>query len=94
MDPEHISEGWTLSAIKTQKQVSYGVAHSQRREAPSSVLFPVVKHMATLTKSLQIAQAVLGGIMVKVRSRQHDPGGAFRLPFGAPPPAPCIRQTS
>jgi hypothetical protein len=40
------------------------------------VLFAVVKHMAALAKSLQISQPVIGGIMVKVRSRQRDPGCA------------------
>jgi hypothetical protein len=65
-----------LRAIKTPKQVSYGVPHSQREQPPPPVLFSVVKHMATLTKGLQISQAVVGGIMVKVCSRQHDPGGA------------------
>jgi hypothetical protein len=38
------------------------------------VLFTVVKHMAALAKGLQISQPVIGGIMVKVRSRQHYPG--------------------
>jgi hypothetical protein len=36
----------------------------------------VVKHMATLAKGLQISLPVIGRIMVKVRSRQHDPGCA------------------
>jgi hypothetical protein len=58
-----------LCAIKTQKQISYGVPHSQREQAPPPVLLTVVKHMATLTQGLQISQPVIGGIMVKVRSR-------------------------
>jgi hypothetical protein len=32
--------------------------------------------MATLAKGLQISQPVIGGIMVKVRSRQRHPGCA------------------
>jgi hypothetical protein len=40
------------------------------------VLFAVVKDMATLAKSLQISQPVIGGIMIKVSSRQRDPGRA------------------
>jgi len=40
------------------------------------VLVKVVKHMATLAKSLQISQPVIGGIMVKVRGRQRDLGCA------------------
>jgi len=40
------------------------------------VLFTVVKHMATLAKSLQISLSVIGGIVVKVRSRQRYPGCA------------------
>ena len=55
-----------LCAIKTQKQISYGVPHSQREQAPPPVLLTVVKHMATLAKGLQISQPVIGGIMVKV----------------------------
>ena len=39
-------------AIRAQKQVSYGVSHSQREQAPPPVLVKVVKHMATLAKSL------------------------------------------
>jgi hypothetical protein len=35
-----------------------------------------MKHMAALTKGLQISQSVIGGIMVKVRSRQHYRGRA------------------
>src|SRR5215470_17188443 len=60
-----------LCAIKTQKQISHGVPHSQREQAPPPVLFTVVKHMATLAKGLQISQPVIGGIMVKVRGRQR-----------------------
>src|SRR6478609_10307267 len=63
-----------LCAIKTQKQISHGVPHSQREQAPPPVLFTVVKHMATLAKGLQISQPVIGGIMVKVRGRQRYPG--------------------
>ena len=65
-----------LRAIKTQKQVSYGLPHPHREQAPPAVLFTVVKHMATLAKSLQISQPVIGGIMIKVRSRQRDLGCA------------------
>jgi hypothetical protein len=57
-----------LCPIKTQKQVSYGVPHSQREQAPSAVLLTVVKHMATLAQGLQISQPVIGGIMVKPQS--------------------------
>jgi hypothetical protein len=32
--------------------------------------------MATLARSLQISQPVIGGIMVKVRSRERHPGCA------------------
>ena len=65
-----------LRAIKTQKQISYGVSHAQREQAPPPVLLAVVKHMATLAQGLQISQPVIGGIMVKVRSRQRHPGCA------------------
>jgi hypothetical protein len=34
--------------------------------------------MASLAKGLQISQSVIGGIVVKVRSRQHHPGRANR----------------
>jgi hypothetical protein len=36
----------------------------------------VVKHMAALAQGPQISQPVVGGIMVKVRSRQRHPGCA------------------
>jgi hypothetical protein len=68
--------GKHLRAIKTQKQVSDGVAHSQREQAPPPVLFTIVKHVATLTKGLQISQSVICGIMVKVRRRQRHFGCA------------------
>ena len=61
---------------KAQKQVSYGVPHSQREQAPPPVLFTVVKHMASLAEGLQISQSVIGGIMVKVGGRQHYLGRA------------------
>jgi len=65
-----------LRAIKTQKQVSDCLPHSQRDPAPPAVLLTVLKHMATLAKGLQISRPVVGWIMVKVRSRQHYPGCA------------------
>ena len=65
-----------LCAIKTQKQISYGVPHSQCEQAPPPVLLTVVKHMATLAKGLQISQPVIGGIMVKVGGGQHYRGRA------------------
>jgi hypothetical protein len=40
------------------------------------VLFTVVKHVATLAKSFQISQPVVGWIMVEVRSRENYPGCA------------------
>ena len=43
------------------------------------MLFTIVKHMATLAKGLQISQPVIGGIMIKVRSRQHYGGRANRV---------------
>jgi heme A synthase len=46
---------------------------TQRRRRRSS---RSVKHMATLAEGLQISQPVIGGIVVKVRGRQHDPGCA------------------
>ena len=68
--------GARLRAIKTQKQVSDSVPHSQREPAPPPVLVTVVKHMAALAKGLQISQPIIGGVMVKVRRRQHHPGRA------------------
>ena len=68
--------GARLRAIKTQKQVSDSVPHSQREPAPPPVLLTVVKHMASLAEGLQISQPVIGGIMVKVRSRQRHSGCA------------------
>jgi hypothetical protein len=65
-----------LRAIKTQKQVPYGVPHSQRKKAPPPVLLTVVEHMTTLAQGPQISRPVIGGIMVKVRSRQRHPGYA------------------
>jgi hypothetical protein len=65
-----------LCAIKTEKQISYGVPHSQREQAPPPVLLTVVKHMATLAQGFQISQPVIGGVMVKVGSGQHYRGRA------------------
>ena len=65
--------GVQLCAIKAQKQISHGVPHSQREQAPPPVLLTVVKHMA---KSLQISQPVVDGIMVKVAGGQHYRGRA------------------
>ncbi len=69
-----INELVGLRAIKTQKQVSYGVPPSQREQSSPSVLLTVVKHMATLAEGLQISQPVIGGVVVKVRGRQHYSG--------------------
>jgi len=41
-----------LGAVKAKKQVSDGLAHSQRDPAPPAVFLTVVKHVATLAKSL------------------------------------------
>jgi hypothetical protein len=40
------------------------------------MLLMIVKHMATLAERLQIAHPVIGGIMVEMRSHQHDLGCA------------------
>ena len=73
-----LNGGARLRAIKTKKQVPYGVPHSQREPAPPPVLVTVVKHMAALAQGLQISQPVIGGIMVEVGSSQDDPGRAKR----------------
>ena len=65
-----------LRLIKTQKQISYGVPHSQREQPTPPVRVTVVTHMAALAQGFQISQPVIGGIMVKVRSRQRHPGCA------------------
>ena len=65
-----------LRPIETQKQVSYRLPHSQREQAPPTVLVKVVKHVAPLAKGLQISQPIIGGIVIKVRSRQHYSGRA------------------
>ena len=65
-----------LCAIKTQKQISYGVPHSQREQAPPPVFLTIVEQMTTLAQGLQISRPVIGGIMVKVSSRQRHPGCA------------------
>jgi hypothetical protein len=70
----HSSQSARLCAIKTEKQIPYGAPHSQGEQAPPPVLSTVVKHMATLAKSLQISHTVIGGIMVKVGSGQHYRG--------------------
>jgi hypothetical protein len=44
-----------LCTIKTEKQISYGVPHSQREQAPPPMLLTVVKHMATLAQRLYFA---------------------------------------
>jgi hypothetical protein len=40
------------------------------------VFLAIVKHVAPLAKGLQISQPIIGGIVIKVRSRQHYPGRA------------------
>ena len=65
-----------LRPIKTQKQVPYGVPHSQREPAPPPVLITIVKHVASLAERLQIAHPVIAGVVVKVCSRQRHPGCA------------------
>jgi hypothetical protein len=40
------------------------------------VLLTIVKHVASLAKGLQISHPIIGGIVVKVRSRQRHPGRA------------------
>jgi hypothetical protein len=52
------------------------VPHSHREQAPPPVLLTIVEHMATLAQGLQISPPVIGGIMVKVRGRQHYPSCA------------------
>jgi hypothetical protein len=38
----------------------------------------VVEHMAALTQGLQISRPIIGGVVVKVRSRQRHSGRAKR----------------
>ncbi len=67
-----------LNAIGTEKQISESLAQSQRDPTPSAMLFTVVRHMAALTKGLQISWPVDGGIMIEVSGRQNhlgDPDG-------------------
>jgi hypothetical protein len=40
--------------------------------------WPVMDHMAALTKALEIAQSVVGGIMIQVRRGQHNARSASR----------------
>ena len=62
-----LSGSAAMCAIWTQKQVSYGLPHSQRDQAPQTVLFTVVKHMATLAKGLQISKARFEGWRLPAR---------------------------
>jgi hypothetical protein len=75
-----LTKGLWLAVVKTQKQVSYGLAHAQRDPAPAAVLFTVVKHMATLAKGLQISQPVVGGIM-RWATRHTSLGAQIRANF-------------
>jgi hypothetical protein len=40
--------------------------------------WPVMDHVAALTKALEISQPIIGGIMIQVRSGQYNAGGASR----------------
>jgi hypothetical protein len=44
--------------------------------ALSKMIRPVMDHVAALAKALQIAQPIVGGIMIQVRSGQHNARGA------------------
>jgi hypothetical protein len=67
------------SRISAEKQVPEGLAHSQRQPSPPAMLVAVVQHVAALAKRLQIARAIVSGIVVEVGGGQVDPGGEDAL---------------
>ena len=67
-----------LRTIKTEKQISESVPHPKREPTPTLVLVAVVNHVAPLAQSLEISRPVVGRVVVKVSSPQHDSGCANR----------------
>lgn len=61
--------------------------------ALGKVVRPVVQHAAALAQALEVARVIVRRVMVQMRGRQHDAGGARRFQIGragpgtAPPSA-------
>lgn len=58
--------------VRPEEQVTQGTAEEVSDPALRQVVRAVVDHVATLTKAAQIAQPVVGRIVIEVRGGEHD----------------------
>jgi hypothetical protein len=58
--------------VEAQEQISAGIATPVGHPALGAMIRRVVQDVATLTKALEVAQPVVGRIVIQVRSSQHD----------------------
>jgi hypothetical protein len=65
-------------SIAAQEQISGGIATPVGHPALSAMIRPVVQNVATLAKALEIAQPVVGRIVIQMRGSQHDACAASR----------------
>lgn len=66
--------------VGSEEEVAEGLAHLKGKPAPAAMFGPVVQHVTALAERFQVAQPVVGGIVVEVGGRQHDtrrPGHAI-----------------
>ena len=67
-----------MPPVWAEEQVTDGVAASVGDPPLGEVMRPVVDHVAALAEAFQVAQPVVGRVVVKVRRGKHDAGGADR----------------
>ena len=65
---------WKRSSdpVRSEEQVTQSAAEQISDSAPRHMMRTVVDQVAALTKTAQVAQSIVGRIMSKVRSGEHD----------------------
>lgn len=62
-----------ISEIGTKEQVAHRAAAEQRRPAAPTMLHAIVGQVAALAQGGEVAQAVVAGIVIEMRTSKHDP---------------------
>ena len=61
------------SRVDPLEEIPHGPTPSMGDPPPPTMLLSIMEQMAALTKGFQIAQTIVGGVMVKMGRSQHNP---------------------
>jgi hypothetical protein len=64
---------YLTSLIRSKEQIAQGAAEQIRKPSLREMMGPVMHDVAALAKAAEIAQLIVGRIMVEMSGRQHDP---------------------